>query len=93
MKAWKTEWFQFRSATHKRDDKELRIQTIQTIIKKESVSLVEFPNVIKSKESANKEAGGSQPHLKGEYFEEPNTTQKDIRVEIETEKEKGDGND
>ena len=46
-----------------------------------------------TKESANKEAGGSQHHLKGEYFEEPNTTQKDIKVEIETEKEKCDGTD
>ena len=65
-------------------DNEIRIQTIQTISKKEHVSLVETLNVIRTKKAAKDEADGSKPNIKSEYHEEPDTTQMDIKIENES---------
>ena len=64
-------------------DKEIRIQTIQTISKKEHVSLVETLNVIKIKKSAKDEAVDLKPNIKAENLEEPDTTQMDIMIDNE----------
>ena len=68
-------------------DNEVRIQTIQTISKKKQISLGETLNVIKIKESS------SEPKIKGEYIEETDTTQTDIKIETETLNPKSNSND
>ena len=73
------------------EDNEVRIQTIQTISKKQHVSLGETLYVIKTKESANKEVVRSKAKIKSEYIEAPDTTQ--IDIEMETTKAESDNHD